>query len=146
MSVFTLMDEWIAGTGRTDDPWLALGLDVLDTWQLGAVDGLDGLGGQQHLVTMLARLRLLRPVSAAPDPVALAAWFHHCGRLEPQLSARLGDLAGPALGLRVQWLVRTLAATAQHAGDRDAGLLLAVHRASGVVVDPGPVRALRLDQ
>ena len=112
MTVFALMDEWLACTGGDDDAWLSLGLDVLDGWQAAtrgaAAD--PATTGQQHLASMLGALRAGRPVAAAPDPVALALWFDTCARLDPLLLDRLAVLAGPALAVRVGRLVRGLAA------------------------------------
>ncbi|MDX6210333.1 MAG: hypothetical protein QOE24_2724 [Frankiales bacterium] len=145
MTVFALMDEWIACTGRTDDAWLGLGLDLLEAWQTGAEAG-HPMHCQGHLAAVLAELRTLRAVAVAPDPVALAAWFHHCGRLHSSLLDRLAEVGGPALGVRVGWLVRGLEATGSRSEDPAAVLLLTAHRRAQVGSRLAPVRAASPDQ
>jgi hypothetical protein len=152
------MDEWIACTGRADDAWLGLGLDLLHAWQTGAGHPAHS---QDHLAAMLTELTVLTelaelaeltelgtapPVIVGPDPVVLAAWFHHCGRLDPSLLDRLAELGGPALGVRVGWLVRRLEATGSHDADPAVALLLTAHRAVHVASRLAPIRAASQDQ
>ena len=147
MTLFALMDEWIASTGEADDAWLALGLDVLDGWQ-SAGRGVTGAAtaGQPHLAATLDALHRARPVAVAPDPVALALWFHHCGGLDPSLLDRLAGLAGPALAVRVQRLVQGLAEGAPRPDDPAAVAVHAAHRAARGGGHVAPVRASRSDQ
>jgi predicted metal-dependent HD superfamily phosphohydrolase len=136
VAVFALMDQWIVAAGRTD-PWLELGLEVMDSWQAG-----DPGAGQQHLADLLAALKTQRPEApAAPDPVALALWLHHAGtgrvggRAGLETSAgtayetlcRLGE---PTLATEVARLVRVLGASQPHPGDAAGSLLCSVHRAA----------------
>ena len=145
MTVFALMDEWIACVGDSDDAWLALGLDVLDGWQASARPD-DATTGQQHLAATLHAVRSQRSVSLVPDPAALALWFHHCGRLDPALLDRLDQVGGRALGLRVRRLVQQLAAAEDPLGDPAACLVHAAHRASLSTAHLTPVRARPVDQ
>jgi predicted metal-dependent HD superfamily phosphohydrolase len=136
VAVFALMDQWIVAAGRTD-PWLELGLELMDSWQAG-----DPGAGQQHLADLLAALKKQRPeVPAAPDPVALALWFHHAGTgrvagragLETsaatayQALCRLGE---PALAEEVARLVRVLGAGQPDPDDLPGSLVCSVHRAA----------------
>lgn len=146
MTVFALMDEWLACTGSSDDAWLSLGLDVLDGWQAGRQDPGDPLGGQQHLAATVIALRAYRPLTSPPDPVSLAVWFHHCGGLDPALLDRLAQLGGPALGIRVGRLVRGLLTGDTPSADPAAALLHAVHRSALSPSHLTPVRAAPPDQ
>jgi predicted metal-dependent HD superfamily phosphohydrolase len=134
VTVFALMDAWIAAAGRTD-PWLSLGLDLMDGWQA------DPVAGQKHLAAVLSSLGSLRPAGAvAPDPVALAVWFHHSrgdgvGRTDLDASAAaayeaLSGLTEPALAHEVARLVRVLGAGHPEPGDLAGKLLHAAHRAA----------------
>jgi hypothetical protein len=145
VTVFALMDEWIAGVGDSGDAWLGLGLRVLDGWQ-GSARPDDATTGQQHLASTLLWVRAQRSVALVPDPVALALWFHHCGRLDPSLLDRLAEVGGPALGLRVRRLVEQLAGAEDPSGDPAACLVHAAHRASLSVTHLTPVRARPADQ
>jgi hypothetical protein len=121
VAVFALMDQWIVAAGRTD-PWLELGLELTDSWQAG-----DPGAGQQHLADLLVALKTQRPEApAAPDPVALALWFHHTGTAYEAL-CRLGE---PTLATEVARLVRVLGARQPDPGDPAGLLLCSVHRAA----------------
>ena len=147
MTVFALMDEWLACTGGDDDAWLSLGLDVLDGWQAATGAGEDrATTGQQHLAATLSALRVCRPVAAAPDPVALALWFDTCARLDPMLLDRLAVLAGPALAVRVDRLVHGLSAGGARPDDPAAALVHTAHRSALSSVRLAPVRACPSDQ
>lgn len=147
MTLFALMDEWLACTGDADDAWLALGLDVLDGWQAaGRSAGGAVTTGQPHLAATLDALHRSRPVAATPDPVALALWFHHCAGLDPALLDRLAGLIGPALAIRVQRLVHGLAEGDPRPDDPAAALVHAAHRSAHASAHLAPVRAARSDQ
>jgi hypothetical protein len=136
VTVFALMDEWIAATGRTDE-WLQLGLDVLEQWQ--------GLDAQQHVAAVLTALAEARPTRPpAPDRVALAVWFHHAGPAAAY--AALAPVGGPLLGQEVARLVRVLAGPAPHADDRLGALLLAAHRSAKAATPLAAVRPVTRDQ
>ncbi len=123
MSVFALMDEWIAAAGETDQ-WLSAGLGLLDSWQSDA-----SRGGQRHLAGVLSALHRLRPARpGAPDPVALAAWFHHAGAAATY--DLLGDLAEQRVVDEVARLVRVLGDGRGDRADADGALLCAAHRAA----------------
>jgi predicted metal-dependent HD superfamily phosphohydrolase len=137
VTVFPLMDEWIAATGRSD-AWLDLGLELMDGWQ-GAE---QRPSGQAHLAAVLAALRTLRPVPPSPpDPVALAVWFHHglgehgsgSGGLESGAVAAyeaLCELGEPAVAAEVARLVRLLGHARLDPSDVDGALFCAAHRAA----------------
>lgn len=147
MTLFALMDEWLACTGDADDAWLALGLDLLDAWQTAGRTGVGPTpGGQPHLAATLDALHRLRPVATAPDPVALALWFHHCADLDGSLVDRLAGLAGPALAIRVQRLVQGLAEGRPRPDDPAAVLLHAAHRSAQPPGHLARVQASRADQ
>jgi hypothetical protein len=164
MTVFALMDEWIAATGQGSaehsDAWLALGLELLDGWQRlpGASTRGDPPAGQAHLSAVLAALHVLRPVrpEGRPDPVALAAWFHHAaaesgGPATIELSGAFAydairGLGQPLLGRDVARLVRLLG---RHHPDRDdlPGLLLcSAHRSALSVPHLASVPRMPSDQ
>lgn len=136
MAVFALMDEWMAAAGRTD-PWLALGLELMDSWQTG-----DSATGQQHLADLLGALKALRPAAPdAPDPVALAIWFHHAGPdrgagpagLQSSAAAAyeaLNSLGQPDLAREVARLVRLLGGRRPDPADAAGTLMSSVHRAA----------------
>jgi hypothetical protein len=126
---------------------LSLGLDLLEGWQAaGRAPGAGTTTGQPHLTATLTALRANRPVASAPDAVALALWFHHCSDLDPTLLDRLAGLGGAALAIRVDWLVRGLAAGVPLPEDAAAGLLHAAHRTAVSAVHLAPVRASGPDQ
>jgi hypothetical protein len=137
VTVFALMDAWIAAAGRTD-PWLSVGLDLMDGWQA------DPVAGQEHLAAVLSSLGSLRRAGpVAPDPVALAVWFHHARPARPARDGRpdldasaaaayeaLSGLTDPALAGEVARLVRVLGAPHPEPGDGAGTLLCAAHRAA----------------
>jgi hypothetical protein len=134
VTVFAPMDEWIAAGGRTD-AWLQLGLDLLESWQ-----DLEDAVGQAHLQAVLGALGALRPTRPpAPDPVALAVWFHHPQRENAVVA--LTALAGPDVAVEVDRLVRVLGRHHPDRADLPGTLLCAAHRAavSGVHLAAVPV-------
>jgi hypothetical protein len=139
------MDEWLASAGGSDDARLSLGLDLLDAWQAsGHLD--DPSTGQQHLAASLQALRSQRSVAMSPDVVALCLWFHDCGRLDPSFLDRLAEVGGPALAIRVRWLVRGLAGGGPRPGDPAMALAHAVHRSALCSAHLTPVRPVPRDQ
>jgi predicted metal-dependent HD superfamily phosphohydrolase len=152
LTVFALMDEWIASAGRTD-PWLALGLELMDSWQTG-----DAATGQAHLADLLGELKALRRTAPQPpDPVALAVWFHHAGSdgkagpagLETSAATAYQALSGlgePELAGEVARLVRLLGRHELDPGDLPGRLLCSVHRAAMSPSHLAPVPRLVEDQ
>jgi predicted metal-dependent HD superfamily phosphohydrolase len=153
VAVFALIDEWIASAGRTD-PWLALGLELMDSWQTGG----DAATGQAHLADLLGELKALRrTVPPPPDPVALAVWFHHAGSngkgglagLETGAATAYQALSGigePELAAEVARLVRLLGRREVDPGDLPGRLLCSVHRAAMSPSHLAPVPGLAEDQ